>query len=366
MPYPNQAPKDMTQIESDDCFSEDTYEEQEEQYSAPRSNNITRFSKHRLPTSPSERFWSQIISPTLERRMNKHVYKDGKRCLIENTNNGALHYVHCLSRQLDPRRINDLEFAWMSTKFKALWEDYKLILVPEDCILECYHMAGENDEIFPDIDSESLKPNHFLFSTFPFQNLGILTSHIHPKYAICHIVARSMMSTNMLMFQYGRTDPTALALIHQCIWIIASWSPYGEDVASNDNWFLESQVNPDNVYSETSDRTTNCRLRPHWSDECLIEERGYVYVKEENGVVRLKHKEDAPHLLTAKKLRRFEEKMFVHQTAKTRWEAIELWRSTVSGKPEEQELIGHSLECDDIRAVDNDYELLTFIRTSLA
>ncbi|GJJ11799.1 hypothetical protein Clacol_006037 [Clathrus columnatus] len=364
----------MTDIGNNHCFSEDdTYEEEEEeeeQDSAPR--NIAQFSEDRLPTSPSENFWSQTISPILERRMNKYIYKDGKRCLIENTNDGALHYVHCLSRRLDPGRINDLEFAWVSAKFKSLWEDYKWILVPGDHILERYLIARQNNESFPDIgegpykyrlftdpdmksvaihrqinfpdkETEGLKSDHFLFSAFPFHNLGILTSHIHPKYAICHIVARPLMLTNILMFQYGQADPTALHIIRQCMRVVAIWSPHLKDVASNDSGFLISQIHPDDIYSETSDRTANCRLRPHWSDNRLTEEQvdGYVYVKED-GVVRFKHKEDVLHLLAAKKLRIFDEKMFVHQTTKIRWKTIQSWRSSVSGKPEEQEQIDDS------------------------
>ncbi|GJJ11852.1 hypothetical protein Clacol_006090 [Clathrus columnatus] len=206
----------------------------------------------------------------------------------------------------------------MGTKFKILWEDDKWLLVPEDHILDCYYSLAKKGKKLPDIG-----------------DLGTLMSHVHPKYVICHIGARTIPSTNMLMIDYTNslTDLDALKLITKCIDIVSIWSLDEEDVASKHPAFLRSQINPNDVLSETSDQTANYRLQPYMCNRHLIEEWGYVYVKEG---IKLKYKEDAPHLLTAKKLRLFQEGMFVHQTLKTRWKTIQLWRSTISGDLEEQ------------------------------
>ncbi|GJJ11818.1 hypothetical protein Clacol_006056 [Clathrus columnatus] len=342
-------------------------------YDEDRSGSTKlRFPAHGVLTSASETFWSQIISPTLERRMNKNVYKDGKRCLIENTlDDGSLHYVHCLSRRLGPQRA-------MGAKFKASWEDYTWLLLPEDHILDRYYKAAKKRKefpdigegpykyrfvvhpgmknlpihrqtVFPDVETESLKAEHFAFFSFPFKNLGTLTSHVHPKYVICHIGARSILLTNLLIMKYTLADPDSLDPLIKCMNIVSKWNPHKEDIASKHPGFLKNQIDSNDVISETSDRTANCRLQPYMCDRRLIEEWGYVYVKEEDGV-KLKYKEDAPHLLTARKLRLFEEQMFVHETAKTRWKAIELWKSTVSGDPEEQGQIDDYDSFDDARS----------------
>ncbi|GJJ11816.1 hypothetical protein Clacol_006054 [Clathrus columnatus] len=334
----------IAEMDSSLASENDIHDEDEE---SRTGSTKLRFPAHGVLTSASERFWSQIISPTLERRMNKN--------------------------------LNNLEFAWamkrgtlnldtrsnvfcLGAKFKTLWEDDKWLLVPEDHILDCYYSLAKKGEklpdigegpykyqffvhlemksiplhrqiVFPDVDNESLKAEHFAFFSFPFKDVGTLTSHVHPKYVICHIGARTIPSTNMLMIDYTNslTDLDALKSIIKCIDIVSIWSPDEEDVASKHPAFFKSQIGPNDVLSKTSDQTGNRRLQPYMCDRRLIEEWGYVYVKEEDSI-KLKYKEDAPHLLTAKKLRLFEERMFVHQTPKT----IQSWRSTVSGDPEEQ------------------------------
>ncbi|GJJ11826.1 hypothetical protein Clacol_006064 [Clathrus columnatus] len=370
----------MTQMETK--YSEtldDSYDEDDSHYyRAP-------FSESAIKTSPSEIFWSQTISPTLERRMDKNVYKDGRYCLIENTlNDESLQY------------INELEFAWgmkrgtlnldtrsnvfcLSAKFGALWENYKWILLPEDHILDCYYTAATKDQDFPDIGegpykyrlvahpdmksvaihrqttfpdkgSECLKPEHFMFSIFPFKNLGTLTSHVHPKFAICHVAARTHPLTTLLMFEFTRSDrDVLLAPIIRCIKIVAIWSPPLDGMCSDSKYkaFCKTAIDPSNTCSETSDRTANCRLRPHMSDNRLIKKWGYVYVEEEDGAVRLQQKEDAPHLLTANKLRIFEKQINARQPVKKKWKAIQSWRSSISGNPEEEGQVGDSFDDND-------------------
>ncbi|GJJ11844.1 hypothetical protein Clacol_006082 [Clathrus columnatus] len=370
----------MTQMATE--YSETSYDEDRSHYyRAPPSESA-------IKTSPSEILWSQTISPTLERRMNKNVYKDGRRCLIENTlNDESLQYVHCLSRRLESRRasINDLEFSWgmkrgtlnldtrlnvfcLSAKFSALWEDYKWILLPEDHILDCYYTAATKGQKFPDIGkgpykyrfvahpdmksvaihrqiiipdkgSEDLRPEHFMFSSFPFKNLGTLTSHVHPKFAICHVASRKPPLTTSLMFEFTQNDrDVMLAPIIRCIKIVAMWNPslYEESPNLKFKAFFKTVIDPDDARSETSDRTAVCRLRSHMSDNRLIKEYGYVYVEEEDGAVRLNYKEDAPHLLTTNKLRIFEKQMNSRQPGKRKWKGIQSWRSTISGEPEGQ------------------------------
>ncbi|GJJ11825.1 hypothetical protein Clacol_006063 [Clathrus columnatus] len=276
--------------------------------------------------------------------------------------------------------INNLEFSWgmkrgtlnldtrlnvfcLSAKFSALWEDYKWILLPEDHILDRYYTAATKGQKFPDIDvsfrnpsycdriaihrqiifpdkeSEGLKPEHFMFSSFPFKNLGTLTSHVRPKFAICHVASRTPPLTTSLMFEFTQSDQDVmLAPIIRCIKIVAMRNPslYEESPNVKYKAFCKTAIDPNDDCSETSDRTAVCRLHPHMSDNRLIKEYGYVYVEEEDGVVRLNYKEDAPHLLTANKLRIFEKQMNSRQPGKRKWKAIQSWRSTVSGEPERQ------------------------------
>ncbi|GJJ11849.1 hypothetical protein Clacol_006087 [Clathrus columnatus] len=370
------------------CISEDgSYDEQTNTNSSTPSWMIIRFQGPPYTDStPSERFWSQTISHSLERRMNKHVYKSGKRCLVENTlDDGSLQYVHCLSRRLDSRRINDLEFSWgmkrgtlnldtrsnvfcVSTKFKRLWEKSKWILIPEDHILEHYYTEAKNGQKFPDIGegpykyrffgqsdmksvaihrqikfpdkkTDHLQAEHFMFSSFPFKNLGTLTSHIHPKFVLCHIGARSTAMAGNLLIQYSTADQSLLDLITRCQRVVSQWSPWVDDVASNDSGFIESQIDSNDILSETSDKTANCRLYPFMNNNRLTRKEGYVYVKGKNGV-KVKHKDDdVPYLFTAKKLGIFEEQMKPCRqsgSAKRKWEAIDCWRSTISVDPPEQ------------------------------
>lgn len=164
------------------------------------------------------------------------------RCLVENcVETRAVDFAHCFPRRMSFKRImmDNIEWHWnmrrntlnLDTRrniFRAgaaihrLFDNHSWLLIPEEAIVQIYHNTLTFDKgkwitnraLFPDIpdrdkpeyfeyklvptlqmdeialhrqaDPSGRRPtsNDFATYVYPFSNLPLLRSHIHPKYVI--------------------------------------------------------------------------------------------------------------------------------------------------------------------------------------
>ncbi|KAF9037579.1 hypothetical protein BJ165DRAFT_1597304 [Panaeolus papilionaceus] len=156
-----------------------------------------------------------------------------RRCLIENcSTNQAIHVAHVFDREVTaiPRFLESLEWNWnmiretlnldtrsniffLGASMHQLYQEMKWILLPEkDVVLRFFHEdrfplkrpefpeveASPESEVFryifvPVRDMEDIcitrqsmdeNDKRLIIHKYPFDNFPIITSHIHPKYAI--------------------------------------------------------------------------------------------------------------------------------------------------------------------------------------
>ncbi|GJJ11845.1 hypothetical protein Clacol_006083 [Clathrus columnatus] len=352
------------------------------------------FSESIPSTSPSEKHWSQLIHHDLVLRMNRHVYKTDRRCLVENTvEENAVSYVLCLSRRLEPRRVDALEFAWgmqcgtlnlntrmnvfsLSPNFKKYWERFKWFLLPEDDIIRRLYDAAINDREFPDIGegpynyhfvahsdmkfvpihrqtvfpdpkTEELKPDHFMFSTYPFENLGTLTCHLHPKFVVCRIGWMVAKADATFLSQYADAHPSLLQPITMILRICNKWTRLLDKKDSKHLSFFQNKIDPDDIISENWTRTGNGRVKPPRMSRKRPK-------KSQNGVKR-KRKGSPPHFIPTKKLRMLEEQMSPSYVAE-KTEDILSWKSVVSGEHDNQNQSNDTTDNNDGKTMDTTTE----------
>ncbi|GJJ11819.1 hypothetical protein Clacol_006057 [Clathrus columnatus] len=292
-------------------------------------------------TTLSEKCWSQKIHPRLPARMANTVYDACSRCLIDNTvNDSALTYLYCLSRRLEPRRVNALEFAWgmqrgtlnLNTRFNVLCaamnnkdfpdvgdgtHNYRFIPHPDMKAVAIHRQIA----FFDEESEEELKPEHFIFSSYPFENLGTLTCHLHPKFVICHIGWMAARAGNEVLSKYTTAHPSLLEPIIMCLQICNKWNRLLDKTNPKHLLFLKNKINPGDVITENCDRTGNERLRPHISQK---------NVKKHQTGVKRKRKSGPPHFVPTNRLRMLEEQISPAHAAQRKWEDILFWRSTIS------------------------------------
>ncbi|GJJ11823.1 hypothetical protein Clacol_006061 [Clathrus columnatus] len=323
-------------------------------------------------TSPSEKHWSQLIHHDLVLRMNRHVYKTDRRCLVENTvEENAVSYVLCLSRRLEPRRVDALEFAW-GMQCGTLNLNTRMNVFSQDDIIRRFYDAAINDQEFPDIGegpynyhfvahpdmkfvpihrqtvfpdpkTEELKPDHFMFSTYPFQNLGTLTCHLHPKFVICRIGWMVARADATFLSRYADAHPSLLQPITMILRICNKWTRLLDKKNPKHLSFFQNKIDPDDIISENWTRTGNGRVKqPRMSQKHLK--------KRQNGVKR-KRKGSPPHFIPTKKLRMLEEQMSPsHVERKT--EDILSWRSVVSDENDNQNQSNDAADNNNGKTID--------------
>ncbi|KAJ8521508.1 hypothetical protein ONZ45_g1810 [Pleurotus djamor] len=238
---------------------------------------------------------------------------NGRRCLIENISPHPVVYCHLIPRSLSDKRITALEFWWhmkpntlnLDTRnnvfrcgatLQCLHEN-GWGLLPADQVIEQYHsnLYRRSDfPIIPDgifeytfipLNSELMGESWLTFQInvppaetpvavtdfkiilYPFDELPVRKSHVHPKFAIYRLGRQldSIYRSNREVFESLTTGRPSLSRI---LTIYNAWS---QDVPSNPPSSFESDSSPDldlngRVYDDDCDIWTNCtpprRLRP--------------------------------------------------------------------------------------------------------
>ncbi|KAF8900751.1 hypothetical protein CPB84DRAFT_1847196 [Gymnopilus junonius] len=248
------------------------------------------------------------ISDGLKRRIIEATFDlSANRCLITNARE-AVRYCHALSRMTPEHIIARLEYSWgiqygqmnVDSSLNVFYLTSELhrsfhrgfwILMPEDIrfldIYENHTIRGLHGNNFWSycrqagpykyrllassyLSSETLT-HHFMHNAqtggntrmqyeYPFHNFPVLTSHVHPRFAICH--AGHVLSKRWPDFMSPHLGTRAQRTIMVILRIYKLWTTRIPQNAGN--WFLQrisstGQFQLEDGDSETSDRTRTRR-----------------------------------------------------------------------------------------------------------
>ncbi|KIJ48510.1 hypothetical protein M422DRAFT_28448 [Sphaerobolus stellatus SS14] len=254
-------------------------------------------------TTPSTRAWEDSMPQVARSRVDKVV---GGHCLITNMEpDNAVEYAHCLRRSFgsrnDNKKILALEHAWgmkaftlnldtrynifrLEPRIHKLFDDGLWILLPEDDIINQYHVSRANPPKFPIIkssspdntfnyrflalsdmkrvpihrqrgspnDDESLTAGDFDFFAYPYTNIGTIKSHVHPRFVICSI-AVTLSQENTAKYTTENVDcgPQLLKVIQ----IYNAWTSSLSKTGDATRTFIQKKNPDEEDRDDTSERT---------------------------------------------------------------------------------------------------------------
>ncbi|GJJ11814.1 hypothetical protein Clacol_006052 [Clathrus columnatus] len=196
--------------------------------------------------------------------------------------------------------------------------NYRFIPHPDMKLIAIHHQIA-----FPDTETEELKPDHFMFCSYPFENIGWIAAK----------------ANDIFLSKYADAHPGLLKSITMILQICNKWTCPLDKNDPKHLSFLQNKINPDDIISENFSRTENGRLKPHLSEN--------HFKKRRNGV-KCKQKGSTSNFVSTKKLRILGEQISSDHAIEQKLGNILSWRSNVSDECDNQKVEHNDEKTNDI------------------